>query len=136
MLAVVIFILLIYVYSLLSRRLEGTILTVPLVFAVAGIVLTLVAPEPVRREVEGKVWLILAEITYVIVLFNGATRVNLHVLRGEMRLLGRFLVIGLPLTILLGMVAAVLSCPIYPFWRRVPWPAFWPPPTPPWPRAS
>ena len=83
MLAVVVFILLVYLYSLLSRRLEGTILTIPLVFAVAGIVLVLLAPALVRRDLKGKVWLILAEITYAIVLFNGATRVNLRVLRGQ-----------------------------------------------------
>jgi NhaP-type Na+/H+ or K+/H+ antiporter len=117
MLAVVIFILLIYVYSLLSRRLEGTILTVPLVFAVAGIVLAFVAPDLVRREMGGQVWLILAEITYVIVLFNGATRVNLRVLRGEMRLPGRLLVIGLPLTILFGMVAAALVLSDLSLWE-------------------
>jgi NhaP-type Na+/H+ or K+/H+ antiporter len=116
-LAVVSFILLVYVYSLLSRRLEGTFLTVPLVFAVAGIALVLVAPGPVGREVEGKVWLILAEITYVIVLFNGATRVNLRVLRGEMRLPGRLLVIGLPLTILLGMLAAALVLSDLSLWE-------------------
>lgn len=53
MLAVVVFVLLVYVYSLLSRLLEGTALTIPLVFTVAGIVLVLVAPRLVRREVEG-----------------------------------------------------------------------------------
>ena len=108
MIAVVAFILLVFLYSLLSRRLEGTILTIPLVFAGAGIVLILVAPGLVRREMTSQVWLILAEITYVIVLFNGATRINLGVLRGEMRLPGRLLVIGLPLTIVFGMSAAAL----------------------------
>jgi len=117
MLAVVVVILLVYVYSLLSRRLEGTFLTVPLVFALAGIALVLVAPGPVSGEVEGKVWLILAEITYVIVLFNGATRVDLRVLRGEMRLPGRLLVIGLPLTILLGMLAAALVLSDLSLWE-------------------
>ena len=56
MLAVVLFILLVYAYSLLSRRLAGSVLTIPLVFAVAGIVLALVAPGLVKREVEGLVW--------------------------------------------------------------------------------
>jgi NhaP-type Na+/H+ or K+/H+ antiporter len=117
MLAVVVFILLVYLYSLVSRRLEGTILTIPLVFAVTGIVLVLVAPGMVRREVEGEVWLIVAEITYVIVLFNGATRVNLRVLRGRMQLPGRLLVIGLPLTIALGMSAAALVLPELSLWE-------------------
>jgi NhaP-type Na+/H+ or K+/H+ antiporter len=117
MVAVVAFILLVYVYSLLSRQLEGTPLTIPLVFAVAGIVLVSVAPGLVRRDVESPVWLILAEITYTIVLFNGATRVNLGILRGEMRLPGRLLVIGLPLTILFGTLASALVLPGLSLWE-------------------
>jgi len=117
MLAVITFIVLVYGYSLLSRRIEGTALTIPLVFAVSGIVLALVAPGLVRRDMESEAWLVLAELTYAIVLFNGATRVNLRVLRGEMRLPGRLLAIGLPLTILLGTAVAVLVLPELPLWE-------------------
>jgi NhaP-type Na+/H+ or K+/H+ antiporter len=117
MLAIVLFILLVYGYSLLSRRLEGTILTIPLVFSVAGIVLVAVAPGPVRREMQGNVWLILAQITYVIVLFNGATQVNLRVLRGQMRLPGRLLVIGLPLAMVLGTFTGALVLPGLSLWE-------------------
>ncbi len=117
MLAVVLFVLLVYLYSLLSRRFEGTILTIPLVFTLAGILIFLVAPGQVRRDVESPVWLILAEVTYAIVLFNGATHVNLRVLRGEMQLPGRLIVIGLPLTILLGMLVAVLVLPELSLWE-------------------
>jgi NhaP-type Na+/H+ or K+/H+ antiporter len=117
MLAIVVFILLVYGYSLLSRRLEGTIFGIPLVFSVAGIVLAMVTPVLVRREVGGQAWLILAEITYGIVLFNGATRVNLRVLGGQMQLPGRLLVIGLPLTILFGMLAAALVLPDLSIWE-------------------
>ena len=62
-------------------------------------------------------WLYLAEVTYAIVLFNGATRVNLRVLRGQIQLPGRLLVIGLPLTILLGMLAATLLLPELSLWE-------------------
>ena len=117
MLTIVAFILLVYMYSLLSKRLEGTVLTIPVVFAVAGIALILVAPGAVGRELRATGWLILAEITYAIVLFNGATRVNLRVLGGEMRLPGRLLVIGLPLTILLGMLVAALVLPGLSLWE-------------------
>jgi NhaP-type Na+/H+ or K+/H+ antiporter len=117
MLAAVAFILLVYVYSLLSRRLEGTILAIPQVFTVAGIVLALVAPGLIRRDVASPVWLMLAEITYTIVLFNGATRVNLRVLRGQMQLPGRLLVVGLPLTILFGMLAATLVLSDLSLWE-------------------
>jgi NhaP-type Na+/H+ or K+/H+ antiporter len=117
MLAVVVFILLVYVYSLLSRRLEGTVSTIPVVFSTAGIVLVLMAPGLVRRDVQSPVWLMLAEITYAIVLFNGATRVNLRALRRQLQLPGRLLVIGLPLTILFGMLAGALILPELSLWE-------------------
>jgi len=117
MLAVVTFIVLVYVYSLFSQRLEGTVLTIPLFFSAAGTVLFLVSPGLVRRDVSSPVWLMLAEITYAIVLLNGATRVDLRVVRGQMQLPGRLLVIGLPLTILFGMIAAVLIFPTLSWWE-------------------
>ena len=117
MLAVVTFVVLVYVYSLFSRRLEGTALTIPLVFTAAGTVLFLALPGLIRRDVASPVWLTLAEITYTIVLLNGATRVDLRVLRGQMQLPGRLLVIGLPLTILSGMIAAVLVLPELSLWE-------------------
>ena len=79
-----------------------------MVFAVGGIVLVFVAPGLVRPELESEVWLVLAQITLVIVLFNSATRIDLRVLKGRMQLPGRLLVIGLPLTIALGAAAAAL----------------------------
>ncbi len=117
MIAVVVFILLVFMYSLFSRRLEGTVLTIPLVFTVAGILLFLATPGQVRSEMASPAWLILAEITYAIVLFNGATRVNFRVLRGEMRLPGRLLAIGLPLTIMLAMLVAALVLPELTLWE-------------------
>jgi NhaP-type Na+/H+ or K+/H+ antiporter len=117
MLAVVLFILLMYGYSLLSRRLEGTVLAIPQVFTAAGMIFVLVAPGLVSRDMDSPVWLLLAEITYAIVIFNGATRVNLRVLRGRMQLPGRLLVIGLPLSILLGSLAAALVLPELTLWE-------------------
>ena len=53
MLAPVAFILLVYGYSLLSRRLAGTVLTIPLVFAVAGIVLAYGGQKIYRKALIG-----------------------------------------------------------------------------------
>jgi NhaP-type Na+/H+ or K+/H+ antiporter len=117
MVAVVAFILLVYAYSLVSRRLEGSILAIPQVFTVAGILLVLVAPALIRHDMASPVWLLLAEVTYAIVLFNGATRVNLRVLRGQMQLPGRLLVLALPLTILFGVLAATLVLPGLSLWE-------------------
>jgi NhaP-type Na+/H+ or K+/H+ antiporter len=117
MLSVVVFILLVFGYSLFSHRLEGTSLAIPQVFSVAGIALVLAAPWLVSQEMTSPVWLVLAELTYAIVLFNGATRVNFRVLRGRMQLPGRLLIIGLPLSILLGMLAATVILPELSLWE-------------------
>jgi hypothetical protein len=44
MFAVVAFVVLVYVYSLISRRLEETILSISLVYTMVGLVLSLVGP--------------------------------------------------------------------------------------------
>jgi len=115
--AIIILILLIYVYSLLSRRLDGTIFTIPLVFTVAGLVLALGAPGMTKREVGSETWLILAEVTFAIVVFNGATRVQLRSLKGQTQLPIRLLLLGLPLTILFGILAAGLVLPGLSLWE-------------------
>jgi NhaP-type Na+/H+ or K+/H+ antiporter len=113
----IVFILLVYVYSLLSRRLEETIFGIPLVFTLSGIMFVLVTPGLVRQGVSGEVGLILAEITYAIVIFNGATRVKLRDLRSPMHLSSRLLLLSLPLTILCGILAAVLVLPDLSLWE-------------------
>lgn len=107
----IIFILLVYAYSLLSRRLENTIFGIPQVFTLAGIVLAWKTPEMANLDMRNNVWLILAEITFAIVVFNEATRVHLRTLKGQLQLPGRLPILGLPLTILLGMLVAWLDLP-------------------------
>jgi NhaP-type Na+/H+ or K+/H+ antiporter len=117
MIAVFAFVLLVYLYSLVSRRLEGTIFGIPIVFTSVGVVLAFAVPSLVRREVNNNVWLTLAEITYVIVLFNGAMRVNFAVLRRKLQLPGRLLLIGLPLTIVFGILASRVILPDLTLWE-------------------
>ena len=95
-------------YAGLSRRLERTVLTGPMLFVGAGLL--------VGSEVLG--WLdlsidsggvrALAEATLTLVLFADASRIDLVALRREVALPARLLGIGLPLTILAGMVIAAV----------------------------
>ncbi|HTN79217.1 MAG TPA: cation:proton antiporter [Acidimicrobiales bacterium] len=94
------------VYAVLSRRLQGTSITAPMVFLVLGFV--------TGSEVLG--WLdltighdaisALAEATLVVVLFTDASRIDLGALRRDFALPARLLGIGLPLTIAAGAVLA------------------------------
>jgi NhaP-type Na+/H+ or K+/H+ antiporter len=97
---------LIFAWATLSARLERFDVTAPIVFVLAGLLLTHgpLAPlgfAPSHELVKG-----LAEVTLVLVLFCDASRVGLRDLRADMWLCVRLLVIGLPLTIGLGTLLA------------------------------
>ena len=95
-------------YAGVSRRLERTVLTGPIVFVTVGLLV----------GGEGLGWFALgigsgavrslAEATLTLVLFTDASRINLPALRREVGLPARLLGIGLPLTIAAGTGVALL----------------------------
>ena len=98
---------LVFAWGTLSARLERFDVTAPIIFVLAGLVLTHgplavlgYAPSPELVKA-------LAEITLVLVLFSDASRVRLRDLRSDMGLCVRLLGIGLPLTIGLGILLAL-----------------------------
>ncbi len=98
---------LIFAWGAVSARLERFDVTAPIVFVIAGLVLThgplaVLGVAPARETVK-----ILAEATLVLVLFTDASRVGLRDLRAELGLCVRLLGIGLPLTIGLGTLLAL-----------------------------
>ena len=97
----------VFVWGALSARLERYDVTAPIIFVLAGLLLThgLLAPlgfAPSRELVKA-----LAEITLILVLFSDASRVRLADLRADLGLCLRLLGVGLPLTIGLGMLLAL-----------------------------
>jgi NhaP-type Na+/H+ or K+/H+ antiporter len=74
-----------FAFGLVSRRLEGTVLTAPLLFVVAGVVLGPVGLALVEFELDDHTVLLVAEITLAIVLFTDAARTNLSLLCARMR---------------------------------------------------
>jgi NhaP-type Na+/H+ or K+/H+ antiporter len=96
----------IFIYSLLTNAIAKTIVTLPIIFMGVGYLCArpieaLAEPEMMN---EGK--RLLAEITLVLVLFSDASRVRLTALRKNFKISLRMLVIGMPLTIGLGMIVA------------------------------
>lgn len=101
----------IFVYSLLTKAISKTILTLPIIFMVIGYLCAVpleMAAEPETLD-EGARFL--AEITLVLVLFTDASHVRFMSLRKYVGVPARMLVVGLPLTIGLGMVVAYLLSP-------------------------
>ena len=117
MMSLSIFISLLFLYSLFSRRLERMIVTAPILFTVAGMLMFPALPGIVRAGVNAGVLFRLAEIGLVLLLFTDASRTDLNVLRSIGNLPVRLLSAGMLLTILFGAVAARLVFPHLSNWE-------------------
>jgi sodium/hydrogen antiporter len=106
-----------FVFGLVSQRLESTVLTAPIVFVVAGALLGPAVLGLVEFGLDEHTVLLLGEIALAIVLFTDAARINFSALRRYQGLPLRLLGIGMPLTIALGTLAAALLLTDLTFWE-------------------
>ncbi|MEV4611598.1 cation:proton antiporter [Kitasatospora sp. NPDC049258] len=97
---------LVFVWGILSARLERFDVTGPIVFTGAGVLLTHGPLAPLGITPGPEVVKVLAEVTLALVLFSDASRVGLRQLRPDLGLCLRLLLVGLPLSIGLGTLAA------------------------------
>lgn len=107
----------VFLYGLISRRLEGSVVTAPMSFVAAGMVLGPAALGLVNFDLENETVLLVAEFALALLLFTDATRVDLRALGSPPHLPARLLGVGMPLTIVLGAVAAALVLPGLSFWE-------------------
>lgn len=112
-----VFVMSVFLYSLISERLKTTMVTPPIIFTITGMVLVLVVPDFRELEIEREILLKLAEIGLVMLLFTDATHVDFRKLRSRERLPLRLLSIGMLLTILSGALAARLVFPHLTIWE-------------------
>ena len=105
----------ILVFGVLSRRAESSILTPPIFFVAVGFFVAWQGGA--HLEVSEHTVHTLAEITLVLVLFTDASRIRLASLRKFHVLPVRLLLIGLPLTIGLGTLAATGLFPHFTLWE-------------------
>ena len=110
------FIGLLFAYSLVSARLEKSVITSPIVFTLAGMV-AFHALKPATGITSPAAFLTLAEIGLVLLLFTDASRTDLKILRNIRELPARLLSAGMLLTILLGVLAAKLVFPQLSWWE-------------------
>jgi NhaP-type Na+/H+ or K+/H+ antiporter len=107
---------LVFVWGTLSARLERFDVTAPIVFAVAGVLLTHGPLAPLRITPSTGLVKGLAEATLALVLFSDASRVGLHHLKADLAPCARLLGIGLPLSIGLGTVTALILPGVTDLW--------------------
>jgi NhaP-type Na+/H+ or K+/H+ antiporter len=95
------------IYSLLSKAISRSLLTLPIIFTALGFALSVPLSASLSPDVihEGKK--ILAEITLILILFSDASHVRFKKLVMDWQIPTRMLVIGLPLTIALGTLVAL-----------------------------
>jgi NhaP-type Na+/H+ or K+/H+ antiporter len=117
MMLIALFVVLIFIYSLASRRLERTVVTAPIFFTVAGMASYPFIPALPGRENNSSLFLHVAEVGLVLLLFTDACRMNFQVLKSLRNLPVRLLSTGMLLTIGLGMLAAVGVFPNLSIWE-------------------
>ena len=105
---IIIFSIVIFIYSLLSHRIEGSMVTAPMIFVAIGMLVSPEGIDIVSIGADNEIILAFAEIALVLILFSDAARIDFHKLKGNWSYPSRLLGIGLPLTIFLGAVIATL----------------------------
>ncbi len=104
-------------FALVSGRLEGTVLTAPLLFAAFGFLIGPAVLGIAEVDAGHETLHLVAEITLILVLFADAARIDLKMVREDHNLPLRMLLIGLPLTIALGAWIASVMFPSFSLWE-------------------
>ena len=98
-------------YSAIAGRVARSSLSGPMLFVAAGIAVGPLGLNLLHLEITANDLRLLAEAALAMVLFTDAARADLAVIRRAIGLPQRLLLIGLPLTIFLGFLAALAIFP-------------------------
>ena len=90
----------------ISQRVQGTILSLPMVYAALGFLLSSRVLGIIDVGPENDVVRLIAELTLILVLASDAASIDLRMLIRDHSLPQRLLGIGLPLTMVLGTLIA------------------------------
>ena len=99
------------IYSAIAGRIERSWLSGPIVFTAGGLLLGPYGLGLVRLNLGADGLRTLAELTLAMVLFTDAANADFDVVRRHIGVPERLLLIGLPLTIVLGFLAAMVLFP-------------------------
>ena len=98
-----------FAFGVVSRRLDGSPVTAPMVFTSVGLLVGGAGLGWFDLELRGEGASILIEATLVLVLFSDAVRIDLGALGSYAGIPTRLLVTGLPLTIVAGAAVAAVT---------------------------
>lgn len=118
------FLTLVFLFSLARRRMAKTIITGPMIFTAAGILIFVAYPPLLERfpdwtklGVVDPFFLLVGEITLAIVLFSESTHIRLEGGRKEDKMVLRLLFIALPLAVVAGAAIAMVLLTDMPIWE-------------------
>jgi NhaP-type Na+/H+ or K+/H+ antiporter len=95
-------------FGLVSKKLSSAIITPPMLFVFCGFLLSSSALGVLHLEIDQHFLKLLLEVTLVLVLFSDAARIDLNKLKKDYVVPQRMLLIGMPLTILIGTAMAIV----------------------------
>jgi NhaP-type Na+/H+ or K+/H+ antiporter len=98
-------------YALVSRSLGGWSVTPQIASLAIGLIVGALAPGILTGAEAGEELRLVGEIALVLCLFTDASRIDIRSIRGTASIPARLLLIGLPLTIALGVAVAMLILP-------------------------
>jgi NhaP-type Na+/H+ or K+/H+ antiporter len=107
MIAVGVFVLLVFLSGLVSRRAQRTIVTGPMAFTAAGLAVAFALPGLESVEVDPASMTMFSEIALALLLFTDASRIKVRTLRHE-PLPARLLAFGMPLTVAAGILVGAV----------------------------
>jgi len=117
MTALLVFLVVVFAYGLVSRRLESTVLTGPIVFSVAGLVCGLAIAAESRFDFDLDLLLWPAKLALALVLFTDATHVRVRGLFVRLGVVSRLLAFAMPMVIGFGTIAAALLFDVLTLWE-------------------
>jgi NhaP-type Na+/H+ or K+/H+ antiporter len=100
-----------------SRRVQGTIITLPMIYTVLGLLIGSAGLGLVHMGLDSEFIRIVAEVTLAILLATDASRIDLRRLWHDHSLPLRLLLVGLPLTMALGALVAIVMVPQLGLWE-------------------
>jgi NhaP-type Na+/H+ or K+/H+ antiporter len=103
-----VFVLALFIVSLLSRQIERLQLTAPIAFTCVGLVGSLLLAHFPLGDDNAAAFLMIAELGLVVILFAEASHIDLQLLSHSRALPTRLLTVGMLLTIGLGLVVALV----------------------------
>ncbi len=98
----------VFLYSISSGWFEKTSFNGALIFTIVGLLVGPLGLNILHLDVDAELLKVLAELTLALVLFTDASNANLKVLKQHLTIPQRLLLIGLPVTIVVGFVTGYL----------------------------